>query len=118
MGWPCPWPHFAGLVGGLIRQAIPNKEDLWNLGPFTFLSLPRWLWRLIKKGQRGWEMLPLARMYLRGSGPVICRHATKPQWLFYIDAQNWWSIALLLLATVMAIAVHDQRSVYKHPHPE
>jgi len=29
----------AGLLGGLIRQAIPNKEDLWNFGPFTFLNI-------------------------------------------------------------------------------
>ena len=26
----------AGLLGGLMRQAIPNKEDLWNFGPLRF----------------------------------------------------------------------------------
>ncbi len=26
----------AGLVGGLIRQSIPNTEEIWKLGPFTF----------------------------------------------------------------------------------
>ena len=30
----------AGLLGGLIRQLIPDKEDLWNFGPFTFLNIP------------------------------------------------------------------------------
>src|ERR1700748_3383495 len=30
----------AGLLGGLIRQIIPTKEDLWNFGPFTFLNIP------------------------------------------------------------------------------
>ena len=38
-----PVAAFAGLVGGLIRQAIPNKEDIWNFGPFTFLNAPAWL---------------------------------------------------------------------------
>src|SRR5581483_5149938 len=30
-----PAASAAGLIGGLIRQAIPNKEELWNFGPFT-----------------------------------------------------------------------------------
>jgi two-component system LytT family sensor kinase len=30
---------------------------------------------------------------------------TKPQWLFYLGAQNWWSVALVVLGTVMAVAV-------------
>ena len=31
----------AGLVGGLIRQFMPNTEEIWKLGPFTFMSTPR-----------------------------------------------------------------------------
>src|SRR6266702_2736248 len=27
-----PAASTAALLGGLIRQAIPNKEDLWNFG--------------------------------------------------------------------------------------
>ena len=34
-----PAASTAGLLGGLIRQAIPTKEDLWNFGPFTFLNI-------------------------------------------------------------------------------
>jgi hypothetical protein len=41
-----PGAATAGLVGGLIRQIIPTKEDLWNFGPFTFLNIPRDLVRL------------------------------------------------------------------------
>src|SRR5271169_4417950 len=44
-----PMAAFAGLVGGLIRQAIPNKEDIWNFGPFTFLNIPRWLARVVRR---------------------------------------------------------------------
>jgi len=36
-----PAASTAGLLGGLIRQAIPNKEDLWNFGPLTFLNIPK-----------------------------------------------------------------------------
>src|SRR5713101_8285650 len=49
----------AGLLGGLIRQAIPNKEDLWNFGPFTFLNIPKATVKLLRKAELSWEMAPL-----------------------------------------------------------
>ena len=68
-----PAASTAGLLGGLIRQAIPNKEDLWNFGPFTFLNIPKAVVRLVKKRQLSWEMAPLgvcvrARAWPRGAG--------------------------------------------------
>src|SRR6201987_3030654 len=33
-GLGMPAAATAGLIGGLIRQATPNKEDIWNFGPF------------------------------------------------------------------------------------
>ena len=100
-----PMAAFAGLAGGLIRQVIPNKEDIWDFGPFTFLNIPRWLKRLARRASPGWEMLPLAGcvgLELARQGLVS---ATRPQWLFHLAAQNWWQSALLVLATVMAVAV-------------
>src|SRR5271155_6006986 len=49
----------AGLLGGLIRQIIPDKEDLWNFGPFTFLNIPKAIMRMLRNGETMWEMLPL-----------------------------------------------------------
>lgn len=101
-----PMAAFAGLVGGLIRQAIPNKDNIWDFGPFTFLNVPRSLYRLLRRKRvMAWEMLPLAASLGLELGRLALGHATKPQWLFYLDARNDWSIALLLLGTVMAIAV-------------
>src|ERR1019366_4667216 len=49
----------AGLVGGLIRQSVPTTEEIWRLGPYTFLSTPRWLVRVLRGRKVTWEMLPL-----------------------------------------------------------
>jgi len=69
-----------------------------------FLSIPRWLVRLFRGARMSWEMLPLGPVsrwrWASGAG-----HATKPQWLFYLDAGKSWGVALVLLSTVMAIAV-------------
>jgi two-component system LytT family sensor kinase len=100
-----PMAAFAGLVGGLIRQAMPNKDAIWDFGPFTFLNVPRSLWRFARRRVAMWDMLPLAGCVGLELGRLVLGHATKRQWLFYIDARNLWSVALLLLGTVMAVAV-------------
>src|SRR6266487_5132457 len=50
-----PAASAAGLLGGLMRQAIPNKEDLWNFGPFTFLNIPKAVVRFLRKADISWE---------------------------------------------------------------
>src|SRR6202161_2487097 len=94
----------AGLIGGLIRQAIPNKEDIWNFGPFTFLNIPRAIVRLLRRAQPSWEMAPLLACVGLELGRVALVHASKPKWLFAIDQQwNWW-LALTVIATLMSVA--------------
>jgi len=99
-----PAASTAGLIGGLMRQAIPNKDELWNFGPFTFLNIPRDLLRLIRKARIPWELLPLLACVGLELGRVALVLATKPKWLFAIDPHwNWW-LMLSVLATVMAVA--------------
>jgi two-component system LytT family sensor kinase len=99
-----PMAALAGLLGGLIRQIMPKKEDIWEFGPFTFVNLPRWLGRLTRRATATWEMLPLAGCIVLELGRLAVGRF-HPQWLFFIAPPNWWSIALLLLATVMSVAV-------------
>src|SRR5436305_12034995 len=54
-----PAASTAGLIGGLMRQAIPTKQELWNFGTFTFLNIPRDLVRLIRSARMSWDLLPL-----------------------------------------------------------
>jgi len=95
----------AGLVGGLIRQAVPNTEEIWRLGPYTFLSTPRWLVRLFRGRKVTWEMLPLGACIVLELARQALGHATKPQWIFYLHVGKSWEMALVLLSTVMAVAV-------------
>src|SRR5579864_2533125 len=94
----------AGLLGGLMRQAIPNKEELWNFGPFTFLNIPKATLRFFRKAEISWEMLPLAACVGIELGRVGLVLATKPKWLFAIDPHwNWW-LGLAVIATLMSVA--------------
>ena len=99
-----PAASAAGLLGGLIRQAIPNKEELWNFGPFTFLNIPKAVVRMVRRAEISWEMLPLMTCVGLELGRVALAIATKPKWLFAIDQQwNWW-LALAVIATLMSVA--------------
>src|SRR5229473_4761638 len=92
-----PSAAFAGLLGGLIRQAIPNKEEIWNFGPFTFLNIPRAVFRLFRHVQLSWEMLPLMASVCLEIAHVALVHATKPSWLFVVDVRHVWQLAPAVL---------------------
>ncbi len=77
----------AGLLGGLMRQAIPNKEELWNFGPFTFLNIPRDVVRFVRNAKMSWELLPLLACVVLELGRVALAVATKPKWLFAIHPE-------------------------------
>src|SRR5579863_830495 len=99
-----PVASAAGLLGGLMRQAIPNKEELWNFGPFTFLNIPKAVVRFLRKVDISWEMLPLGACVGLELGRVGLVLATKPKWLFAID-QHWdWWLGLAVIATLMSVA--------------
>jgi two-component system LytT family sensor kinase len=94
-----------GLIGGLVRQVMPNKEDIWSFGPFTFLNIPKSLVRLVRQRKVPWEMLPPTVCALLEVGRLLLGRATHPRWLFYLDAQGIWQNLLILFGTTMSVAV-------------
>jgi two-component system, LytTR family, sensor kinase len=99
-----PAASTAGLLGGLIRQAIPNKEDLWNFGPFTFLNIPKATMRLLRKAELSWEMAPLGACVGLELSRVALVLGTKPKWLFAVDSHWDWWLVLVVIATLMSVA--------------
>ena len=101
-----PMAAVAGLLAGLIRQIIPNKEDVWHFGPFLFLNIPQWLARLVRTGEGNWAMLPLAACALLELGRIeLGRAFHGHNWIFYLNASSWPLLLLVVLSTVMAVAM-------------
>jgi two-component system LytT family sensor kinase len=94
----------AGLLGGLIRQLIPDKEDLWNFGPFTFLNIPKAIMRMLTRAEIMWEMLPLMTCVGLELGRVALVMTTKLKWLFAIDPRWNWELILVVIGTLMSVA--------------
>jgi two-component system LytT family sensor kinase len=99
-----PAASTAGLLGGLIRQVIPDKEDLWNFGPFTFLNIPKAIMRMLRQVEVMWEMLPLMACVGLELGRVALVMTTKPQWLFAIDPRWNWQLILVVIGTLVSVA--------------
>ncbi len=100
-----PLAATAGLLGGLIRQVIPNKEDVWRFGPFTFLGVPRRVWRLVRHGEAAWELLPLAACVALELGQLGLGRAMPDRWLFSLETPSGLLLALVVFSAVLAVSV-------------
>ena len=58
-GLSSPMAALVGLIAGMVRELLPEKEDVWHFGPFLFLNIPQWIWRLVRYAKGNWAMLPL-----------------------------------------------------------
>src|SRR5258708_12238328 len=60
--------------------------------------------RMIRDTEIMWEMLPLLTCVGLELGRVALVEATKPKWLFAIDPQWNWQLALVVIATLISVA--------------
>jgi two-component system LytT family sensor kinase len=101
-----PVAALVGLLAGVVRQMIPEKEDVWHFGPFLFLNIPQWLVRLIRTRKSDWTMLPLFACAAMELGHIELARAIAPHpWLFSLPANNWGYVLLEVLSSVMCVAI-------------
>ncbi len=100
-----PMAALVGLLGGLIRQGLPNTEDMWHFGPFLFLNIPQSLWKLVRRGQINWAMMPLGACVALELGRYALARAVPAKWLYTLPYPSWPWLLLIVLATVMSVAM-------------
>jgi two-component system LytT family sensor kinase len=98
-----PFAVGCGFAGGGIREACP-KEEIWHFSPFVVTSLHRRIWQFVRRPSTDWQvillMAPVALEVLRlGLG-----HRFGIGRLFYLDSTPIGMTALVILATVLAVA--------------
>jgi two-component system, LytTR family, sensor kinase len=100
-----PTAALVGLLAGMIREAIPEKEDVWHFGPFLFLNIPQWLWKLVRYRTGNWAMLPLFGCAALEVGQIELAGHVPARWLFAIHPSNWGYMALVVLSSTMCVAM-------------
>ena len=98
-----PFAIGCGFAGGGLREACP-KEAIWQFTPFVFVDLRRHVWHAVRRLEPNWQLVllaaPVALELLRQTlGLRFGAHR-----LFYPDPVSPWMTALVVLATVLAVA--------------
>jgi len=100
-----PTAALVGLIAGMVRELLPEKEDVWHFGPFLFLSIPQWIWRLVRYAKGNWVMLPLFACAALSVGELVLASVVPHNWLFDFHPQNWGYALLVVLSSVMCVAM-------------
>ncbi len=99
-----------GFAGGGLREACPNKEDIWHFSPFVFTKLHRHIWRMVRNVRVDWAVIlllaPVALELLRQT--LGWRFNDEPHVirLFFLHMENMsarW-VFLVVLTTVLCVA--------------
>jgi two-component system LytT family sensor kinase len=100
-----PVAAVSGLIGGLIRDMVPSNEAIWDFGPFTFLSVPRRLWRLVVDREAAWTLVPLCACVGLELGRLTLAQVVPSRWMFYFPASSGWLVALDVLAAIFTVSL-------------
>ena len=98
-----PFAVGCGFAGGGLREACP-KEAIWQFTPFVFIDLGKHVWQMLRRLEPNWQLVllvaPVALELLRQALGM----RFGQQRLFYLDSPSPWMTALVVLATVLAVA--------------
>ena len=104
-----------GFFGGGLREACPDKEEIWHFSPFVFTKLHRHIWRMMKTVSVDWAVIlllaPVALELLRQT--LGWRFGVNRLFFLHMpittiagvtqDLSPWW-VFLVLLTTVLCVA--------------
>ena len=99
-----PFAVGCGFAGGGLRELCP-KEAIWHFSPFIVTRLPVRVWDMLRRRQIDWQfILLMAPIALE-----LIRQALGFRWsdhhrLFYLHPDPFWTLAVILLATVLTVA--------------
>jgi two-component system LytT family sensor kinase len=98
-----------GFAGGGLREACPNKEEIWHFSPFVFTKLHRHLSRMVTNVSVDWAVIfllaPVALEILRQFLGWRFGQPPNPR-LFFLHTEDMtmsW-LALVVLTTVLCVA--------------
>jgi two-component system, LytTR family, sensor kinase len=100
-----PIAALVGLLAGFVREAIPDKEDIWHFGPFLFLNIPQWLSRLLRRGEGNRAMLPLFACAAFEAARVTLSNSVPSRWLYSLHPTNIGYLSIDILSSVMCVAI-------------
>lgn len=100
-----PMAALVGLLAGVVRESMPEKEDVWHFGPFLFLSIPEWIWKIVRYAKGNWTMLPFFVCVTFNVIQIELAEFIPDRWLFSYHPSNWGYALLVVLSSLMCVAM-------------
>jgi len=95
-----------GFAGGGLREACPNKEEIWHFSPFVFTKLHRHIWRMFKTLTVDWAVIlllaPVALELLRQA--LGWRFGFERLFFLHLEDMSARWVLLVMLTTVLCVA--------------
>jgi two-component system, LytTR family, sensor kinase len=98
-----------GFAGGGLREACPDKEEIWHFSPFVFTKLHRHIWRMLRNAKIDWAVIlllaPVALELVRQTLGWRFNHPQHTRLFFlHTEVMSPWWLALIVLTTVLCVA--------------
>jgi two-component system, LytTR family, sensor kinase len=98
-----------GFAGGGLREACPDKEEIWHFSPFVFTKLHRHIWRMLRNAKVDWAVIlllaPVALELIRQALGWRFNHPQQTRLFFlHTEVMSPWWLALIVLSTVLCVA--------------
>src|SRR5687768_15756834 len=98
-----------GFAGGGLREACPDKEEIWHFSPFVFTRLHRHVWRMLRNAKVDWAVIlllaPVALELIRQALGWRFNHPQLTRLFFlHTEVMSTWWLALIVLTTVLCVA--------------
>ncbi len=94
----------AGLIGGVLRHAAPNQEEVWAFSPFIDLELWRWLRNRLDRPFRDWQALVFAVVLLLTLVQLEVIHLF-PHRVYGPAAHSGWDVVAVFAMNILALAI-------------
>ncbi len=109
-----PFDMLVGFAGGMLRDAAPNKEDIWAFTPFMDLSLYRWVRRNLPRPAHGLAepVFPLHSGHATGAHAVGTAAAAP----LLLDSGSYLDHAARPVRDHRRLRRHSAQDLEQHPH--
>jgi two-component system LytT family sensor kinase len=95
----------AGVLGGLVRDAAPDAEEIWRATPYFDRILRNWS----DRPRTVFHLLFLASIFAVEFLRYQSSQVFAGRWLFSVysnaDPPGWWTLAAVWFTTVMAVVL-------------
>jgi two-component system LytT family sensor kinase len=100
-----PFAIICGLVSGQLRDAAPDREDIWSFSPFIDLSIYRMIRRNLPAPRRfDWQVMFFVTIVGLRFIQTEMSHFS-PRATFSLESPEYWVESLIYAASIMVIGI-------------